>query len=395
MKYNDKYASKLILRKSGSYLKLSLLIFITMIALLCFSLLFYISYSNDTKNNYTENEIVHILSVEGKFENNSYRNLRSKDKLDISNLLQQKKIAGSVGFLYSICGASINDEMIVNIVGVDEEAWQYITSSKMKDNTFYTNDIVGDEIQVDIPIISVDENGNVNSSKFEKIVYPRENIIAAKVIDYFSHDYEDLYKIYVSENTFMDILKTYSSQYSDIASIYDDFATDNIIVDSAYVNIDDLYEIDFVAEFLSNQGYDINYTFSAFDEMGISLQKNGILFVMMVIILLIVASINLIFSFVAYIDMSRKDIGIMKFMGFDNKRIYSIYSRNINKIFGLLWLVAIICICVLTLITIDTNYLKVILFLSLGVGVLLLSLDGIINVYYLQKVVKKNLLYLI
>ena len=82
-------------------------------------------------------------------------------------------------------------------------------------------------------------------------------------------------------------------------------------------------------------------------------------------------------------------------MGFDNKRIYSIYSRNINKIFGLLWLVAIICICVLTLITIDTNYLKVILFLSLGVGVLLLSLDGIINVYYLQKVVKKNLLYLI
>ena len=129
--------------------------------------------------------------------------------------------------------------------------------------------------------------------------------------------------------------------------------------------------------------------------MGISLQKNGILFVMMVIILLIVASINHIFSFVAYIDMSRKDIGIMKFMGFDNKRIYSIYSRNINKIFGLLWLVAIICICVLTLITIDTNYLKVILFLSLGVGVLLLSLDGIINVYYLQKVVKKNLLYLI
>lgn len=394
MKYNDRYTAKLILRKSGSYMKLSLLIFITMIALLCYSLLFYISYTEDNLKNYSENEIVHIISFEGKFENNTYRDLCAQDKEYIQSKMNEQNVEGSVGFFYSFVGAILNNEDMILIIGVDKDAEQFIVSSEMEDNIFYTNDINSDKIQLDIPSVDIDENGNVNIDSSEKITFPRENVINNRVIDYFSHDYEELYKVYVTEDTFFRIINIAFDNYVDYTSALDS-DTQNIVVDSAYVTINDIYDIDNMAKCFTDIGYDITYTFSAFDAMGKSIRKNGILFFLMITVLLIVSSVNLILSLISYIDMSKKDMGILKFMGYSNSRIYIIYKRNVNSIFALLWGVAVVFICILTVVTICTNYLKVILYLSLGVTLLLVILNIIVSILYLKKVTNKNILYLI
>ncbi|SDB08955.1 FtsX-like permease family protein [Eubacterium oxidoreducens] len=395
MKYNDKYVSKLILRKSGSYLKLSLIIFVIMIALLCFSLLFYFNYSNDVKKNYTENDIVHILSLEGKYADNSYRNLNSIDKEEIEKIMDTKDIQGTVGFLYSINGATINDEYAVNLIGADRDAEDYISLEKMESDTFYTNDFKEEELEIDIPLIEVDNEGNVSSNDSNRITYPRKDVIAKKSIDYFSDDFEELYEVYVNEDTFSNILKKYYDEYNEMDSIYDAEVADKITVYSAYVYVDDLYQVDLAAEKLAKAGYDINYTFSAFDAMGSSLQKNGVLFFLMIAVLLIVASINLVLSLIAYVDMSRKDMGIMKFMGFSEKRLRAVYRRNINKIFAGLWLVAGICIVLLTVLMMDSQRISIIILMIIGVSILLGILDFIVNECYVRKVVKKELLFLI
>lgn len=392
MNYNDKYTAKLILRKSGNYMKLSLLIFITMIALLCFSLLFYLSYSNDNNKNYTENEIVHVLSVEGKFDDNTYRNLRPQDKVDLDNYLSKKDYDASTEFFYSLSGVTVNNETSILIIGVDENASHYISDSDLENDVLYTNDFDSAELEIDIPIIHSDEEGNMNIDDSIKKTYPINKAIKNKVIDYFCHDYDNLKKVYVTEETYLEIFKLVNPDKEKISSVYD---SENIVIDSAYVNVTDLADVDKIANKLGDEGYDINYTFSAFDAMGTSLQKNGILFFIMIMILLVVASVNLILSMVSYIDMSTKDMGVLKFMGYDSRRIYNIYKRNINRIFLLLAIVAEVCITILTFVTIDQNIGSVILGLSIGVISLLLILDLIINEFYLKKVTKNNLLYLI
>ena len=392
MNYNDKYTAKLILRKSGNYMKLSLLIFITMIALLCFSLLFYLSYSNDNNKNYAENEIVHVLSVEGKFDDNTYRNLRPQDKVDLDNYLSKKDYDASTEFFYSLSGVTVNNETSILIIGVDENASHYISDSDLENDVLYTNDFDSAELEIDIPIIHSDEEGNMNIDDSIKKTYPIKKAIKNKVIDYFCHDYDNLKKVYVTEETYLEIFKLVNPDKEKISSVYD---SENIVIDSAYVNVTDLADVDKIANKLGDEGYDINYTFSAFDAMGTSLQKNGILFFIMIMILLVVASVNLILSMVSYIDMSTKDMGVLKFMGYDSRRIYNIYKRNINRIFLLLAIVAEVCITILTFVTIDQNIGSVILGLSIGVISLLLILDLIINEFYLKKVTKNNLLYLI
>lgn len=373
-------------------MKLSLLIFITMIALLCFSLLFYLSYSNDNNKNYTENEIVHVLSVEGKFDDNTYRNLRPQDKVDLDNYLSKKDYDASTEFFYSLSGVTVNNETSILIIGVDENASHYISDSDLENDVLYTNDFDSADLEIDIPIIHADEDGNMNIDDSIKKTYPIKKAIKNKVIDYFCHDYDNLKKVYVTEETYLEIFKLVNPDKEKISSVYD---SENIVIDSAYVNVTDLADVDKIANKLGDEGYDINYTFSAFDAMGTSLQKNGILFFIMIMILLVVASVNLILSMVSYIDMSTKDMGVLKFMGYDSRRIYNIYKRNINRIFLLLAIVAEVCITILTFVTIDQNIGSVILGLSIGVISLLLILDLIINEFYLKKVTKNNLLYLI
>lgn len=49
MKYNDKKVSKMILRKSSTYLKHAIIIFMLTVFALGYSLLYFISYINENK----------------------------------------------------------------------------------------------------------------------------------------------------------------------------------------------------------------------------------------------------------------------------------------------------------------------------------------------------------
>lgn len=377
-------------------MRLSLVIFVTMIALLCFSLLFYLSYSEDNSKNYTENEIVHVLSVDGKFENSTYRDLCPTDKSDLDKYLKDKNIDAAVEFFYSFNGVTIDEDTMVLIIGVDKNAEHYIANSKMNDDILYTDDFDSEQLEINIPQLEVDDAGNINTDSSINKKYLRKDAKKNKVIDYFSHGFDDLKKIYVTEKTYMEILQlSNKNENTRNESVVQDGAFSNIIVDSAYINVENLNDIDNLAKKLIDEGYDIEYTFSAFDAMGASLQKNGILFFIMILILLIVASINLVLSLMSYIDMSKKDMGVLKFMGYDSGRIYNIYKRNINRIFILLTLVAEVCICILTIITIEKNIGRIITSMSLGTILLLILLDLIINKFYLKKVTKNNLLYLV
>ena len=396
MKYNDKYTAKLILHKSGNYMRLSLVIFVTMIALVCFSLLFYLSYSEDNSKNYTENKIVHVLSVDGKLENSTYRDLKPTDKSDLNKYLKNKNIDASVEFFYSFNGATVDEDTMVLIIGVDKNAEHYISESKMSDNTLYTTDFDSPQLEINIPQLEIDDNGNVNANRTINKEYSRKDAIKNKVINYFSNGFDDLKKVYVTEKTYMDILQlSNKNKNAQNKSEVQDETYSNIIVDSAYINVTNLNDIDNLAKNLIDKGYDIQYTFSAFDAMGTSLRKNGILFFIMILILLIVASVNLVLSLMSYIDMSKKDMGVLKFMGYDSRRIYNIYKRNINRIFILLAFVAEICICTLTSITITNSIGSIIISMSLGMISLLILLNLILNKFYLKKVTKNNLLYLI
>ena len=85
----------------------------------------------------------------------------------------------------------------------------------------------------------------------------------------------------------------------------------------------------------------------------------------------------------------------LKFLGYNDNRIFKIYSRNINRIFLALAVVAEVCIVTLTFATIENNGVSVIIGMTIGMIGLLIILNILVNVFYLKNVIKKNLLFLI
>ena len=104
MKFNDKYTANLIIKKSNTYLKKAILIFVLTIAVLGYGILFMVNYVQENNRNFTGNDSVHVLSVTGKTENNVSLELEGEDADHITDILSKYTTETEVITVYEFVG---------------------------------------------------------------------------------------------------------------------------------------------------------------------------------------------------------------------------------------------------------------------------------------------------
>ncbi len=384
MKFNDKYTANLIIKKSNIYLKNAILIFVLTIAVLGYGILFMVNYVQENNRNFTGNDSVHVLSVTGKTENNVSLELEGEDTDNITNILSKYTTETEVITVYEFVGAvcsELGDEPVI-LLGIDREQSADLFDEQMEDNILYIAEQSMETCTLSLPVIEIDDNGNVTSGEVKEVVYDDVRSISMKAaFSLFRDQSEEFQEVYLTTETYFGLLQSVGGNADNIEEIF--------------VYVDDMYQVEECADTLTDEGYYVDYTFKAFDSLGSSLRNSLVFLSILVAALLVTSSLNMILSFSSFFMMQQKDIGILKFYGFDEKRIYRMYCRNINLIFGGCAIFLSCFVAVIGWMILGAGQVRITIALVAAVLILIVLLRVIVAQVCLKRIVKKEFLQLV
>lgn len=353
MKWKDREISKLILKKSNSYLKISIILFLLTLMMPVFFGIYMINEKTEQENNYTYNDNVHMIRLDGRLDNKTYSTLTNQEGIRLEQILNQKGYQDcyTITPLFKIIGATDSEKgNAIEIFGISKNAAQWIVNSELKDDTMYMKSCKPGKININIPIIEMkDEGVEVNESVDLKLNL-EDGVKEDSPLSLYVHEFSDLSQAYVTEETCLELLKQMYKLDDSISSLYANEIENILVVEEIYVYVKDVYKIDEIAKLLKDNGYCTTYTFEAFDSLSTSLLKANFILSCLMGLVLLISAVNLIFSFWSYLKVQQKDMGILMSYGYSKKRLYSIYRRNINRIFFRVGAVAMILSTILWLV---------------------------------------------
>lgn len=400
MKNSDNDTRKLILKKTSTYLRNSIIIFLLTIASLVYGVVFFGNFIQENNKNFLQNDNVHVIQISGKTIDNEYYTLNNTDYMNIKDMeIIKKNSVAEIVFLQFVGAINPSTDEPIMVIGVDPQYSEYICNQQMEDNVYYTNEpIEGGNLGLALPVIKLDEDGNLESDKEITVEYKLKNSI--KTVDESAilgmrDTIEHVQEVFVTQDTLLDILKKTGIVESKADDIMEEIVNNNVSMSEIYLYIKDVYHVDECAQALLSQGYYLNYTFKSFDSLSASLRQSSVFFTILIVLLLLTSQINVFLAFHAYLRMQQKDIGILKFYGFSEKRLYNIYKKNINSIFLLCFFILMFYLAILGIVIDIDNKRQIIAIMVAIVTAILLVLRITILKLGLKKIVMKDVMYLL
>ncbi len=382
MKLNDRYTAGLMIKKSNTYLKNAILIFVLTIAVLGYGVLFLVNYVQENNRNFVDNDTVHVLYLTLKQENTSYQGVQEEDLEEIQDIILQYTEEYSLIPVYTFVGAITDgeDQDSVVVYGIDREYTALVFGEELEEGVFY----VADRETIDtllIPVVHQDQGGGLTSDTLNTFSLDRCQEIRMNTAFSAFRFVTSIKEVYLCRETFDEMFAMVGYTSNSLEEVY--------------VYIDDMYLVEDCADALIDAGYVLDYTFKSFDSIGDSLKKSLIFVSILVAALLITSSLNVILSFFSFLRMQQKDIGILKFYGFSNRRIYRMYRRNINKIFGGCGIGLCAFVVIVGTLLISENRLPVIAVLVAAVALLIVLIRGLVLTLCLRKMINLDVLTLV
>lgn len=398
MKWKDKRIEKLVLKKSNSHLKISVILFLLTLMMPVFFIIYSMNEQKEKENNYTNNDNIHMIRLDGKVVDERYYPITNQESRKLETLLNDKGYCKKydITTLFKIVGITDKEtENGIEIYGISKKASNWIIEKELQDETVYMKECNGEQIELSVPVLTMVDGGiEVNECDNVELKW-KIGVKEDSPLLLYIHEFTDLQQGYVTEDTFLELLRHMYKLDEKVISLYAEEIENIVAVESIYVYVKDVYQIDEIANILKENGYCITYTFEAFDSLSTSLLKSNIILLCLLILIFTISVVNLIFSFWSYLKVQQKDMGILLFYGYSKKRLYRIYSRNINRVFIMVGGSAMILSSGIWLMVMKDDSIRS-LFIILGLTMfIVLVVSRIVLWGPLKKYLKKDLLKLI
>lgn len=301
-----------------------------------FFAIYSMNEQKEKENNYTNNDNIHIIRLDGRVIDGRYYPITNQEPGKLEVLLNDKGYCEKydITTLFKMVGITDKEtENGIEVYGISKKASNWIAEQELQDDTIYMKECEEEQIELSVPVLTMVDGGiEVNECDNVKLKW-KIGVKEDSPLLLYIHEFTDLQQGYVTEDTFLELLKhMYKLDMKD-ASLYAQEIENIAAVESIYVYVKEVYQIDELANILKENGYCITYTFEAFHSLSTSLLKSNIILLCLLILVFTISVVNLIFSFWSYLKVQQKDMGILIFYGYSKKRLYRIYSRNINRIF--------------------------------------------------------------
>ncbi|MDR1927144.1 MAG: hypothetical protein LBQ33_00720 [Oscillospiraceae bacterium] len=331
---NDGSCAKLLLKKSSGHLKISLAIFLASITITGIIGLLYARQYFQYEKDFLENVAMRTITVERYFGNQSVRSVSFTDVSELTRILDKEfpSTKTTVIPVYRPNTGFTVDESPINLFAVERSHSFLVDLDDMLDNTAYSISQQPKTIGLEISVITeITDNGFV-SGVLERVILNTElgasrNTPILSTQNFFPSMLE-YPTFFVNMDTFHEIASIFLNR--EIVSMQD--ATDSglISLQGIFVYVDDLRLVSAVASFLMEQDYSAAAPADAFDNFGETLSVAFMVFLLSSICLICMTTVNIILSFRSFYRVQQKDMGVLRYMGFGNKRIYKMYRKNLG-----------------------------------------------------------------
>lgn len=400
MKCVEKIISKLILKKSTTNLKISIIILMVVLLASTSIFMFIISHNIQTNKDFYNNPKMRLIQVMSHKDAVTHENmvLDFKDIKYISDILKNKYrskqyyIVTCYMFNFGIT-TNLNESFF--ITGLDSKVGEILFGQKLNDDVLYLHaeykKSLGN-VQLKVPIIK-QEQGGFCSKETKNIDLKICNTIKTDPIDLFEHSNINDVGV-VSLKTFKKIMETsYNMPWLNLTSNQEFFIPN--FIDKLYVYSYDIKDVPLISKYLKQYNYDVYSPLLAFENSNLSLTKIKIFFYSIMIIVCILVFAQFILSFKFYLRIQKKDIGILKQIGYNNNQVFKFYKSNINKMFYLLSIIISTYTIILGFFILTYKQIYCILIILLIFNLFLWLSNLIVTRAMLKKIISLNILQLL
>lgn len=164
------------------------------------------------------------------------------------------------------------------------------------------------------------------------------------------------------------------------------------VIKGYYVYVDEIDDVNHCAALLKENGYHVNYTIKAFDDVSASVRMMEIVIALFIVMFYVISYIVVYISINSYYRMQSRDIGILKQMGFSRQTLNRIYFGIVKKPLMGIFFLLVIFIIGMGILFVENGYLILAVLLS----ILLLYLIMIVSIKSLvHRIIEKPMLELL
>lgn len=390
-KNNLKKVSKLLRKKSTSYLKVSFVIFVISLIIVASISVVGISQYVNLQKEFIKNDNTHIICVGGIEFGSRYDSLTMKDRETIDKII--KTSFPNMGFeliVQSRIPNGISDKdgnhFSLSVIGNDCAKW--LKLDHMEDDTIYSADSkenLPSEVCLELPVIK-SENGGMTADRYVDYQVSFSNKAGKKNI-FETYDRSPGKHYYINYNTYLNLTSVMYQVPKD------KLKTENNI-DNIFVYVTEIQNVEKVADLLNGKGYATDYTLKAFESLDRTVQSLIKIGAVLIVIIFIFTCVNLILSFDSYIKLQKKDIAILKHLGYRDSDIQKIYRKNISGIFLKLGIGVTVYTALIGMLLVHFSKWLYLLGVIAALDTALLLVFAVISGIVLNKYVKKGILEL-
>ena len=397
---NDASCAKLILKKSSGQLKISVMMFaISIIITMIIGLLYarqYFQYEKD----FLENISVKTICVDASFSETSVHPVTSSDinriRDDVSKRFPGNEI--SVIPVYTCMGIFMNGKA-VNLFAIEQEQRFFIDLEQMENDTVYFTKKQPETVALEISVTE-DAGDGFQSNEMKRLLFhtapgvSEKTPILAAQNQYLTPSMRELPVCFVNMETFQKIVSVLLGER--IHSINEKTVNGELVMLAGlYIYVDDLRLVSPVSSFLTTQNYRAYAPADAFDNFGATVSNTFLIFLLSAMILLCMTTVNIFLAFRAFYRVQQKDMGILFYMGFSDKRIRRIYCKPFRTIFLKMMLLCSVIVLIAGMILFAFARWGVLFSFILALGIFLCAIYFAVLKFIIYRYVKQDLLTLL
>lgn len=330
----DASCAKLILKKSGGYLRISIMFLVSVVITSIIGLLYARQYFQFEKD-FLTNIALRTFVVDANYGENRIGRLNQEDVEQISRLLKEKfpNEEFSVIPVYRNSAVSLFGRY-VRLYGIDPKHSFIIGLENMEDNVLYTVSNMQDTVPLEISVVKIEENGFEAGENHTKSMKTSTGVSKNSPVlsDDLMRD-SDMEYCFVTTKTFEEIIPiTLDGRAKSIKEALE-MSASLVEIRSIYVVAENILMLNPAYSHLIEHNYRSYAKIDVFEDFSETISVSYLVYFCSSFVLLIMTTVNIILSFRSFYRVQQKDMGILRHMGFDIKRVYKMFKRNLRKKF--------------------------------------------------------------
>jgi cell division protein FtsX len=331
--------SQLITGRSQRYVRTTVLLLTVMLSVAALVAVFAQDRYQQLQHDFQRNDRLHTIRIRSRIESGEparltladHQRIRSvigarlpAEELDVIDRLE---LGGGVpspdGTSYTVFGfgGATSPRTTRGLLGVDDAPV----------GTGYTLGGKPGTLTLDVPVVRADLDGYTSDATTPVTLTVRPELDPARVRYLFGSS--DFRPLVVDLPTFQRLATaSLGGTWDDLVQRYEagELAL-TPLVGAVYVRIARLDDVETAAHQLQTAGYDIDYALEAFDDLSSTLRATELLGAIVVLVVTAAAVVGLTTSWTTYFTLSRRDIGMLRHFGFDQRTIRSVYARRLTR----------------------------------------------------------------